>query len=250
VGEPGAASRDAQPAARGVGPAAAREGRAPSARDPESAARESTSDAARRGNEPAASRPPVARVADAQPQQPVTEWTVAEIPAADPIGEPVPESVEPAWAAPFGTVGPDATVAPAPREQTPTTTAEQENSHRSSTAGAVSERDRGVPVDDYPLDDEPYGGDPYSIPESSTATSERAAGATGRVTSRPDRTSVPSSAVAAAPAAAAPSARPVAAASQPIRRAPVPGRYGEAVVREILGAQFIEETALDDGRGL
>jgi DNA polymerase-3 subunit gamma/tau len=28
-------------------------------------------------------------------------------------------------------------------------------------------------------------------------------------------------------------------------RPPVPGRYGEAVVREILGAQFIEETALD-----
>lgn len=27
----------------------------------------------------------------------------------------------------------------------------------------------------------------------------------------------------------------------------MPGRYGEAVVREILGAQFIEETSLTEG---
>ena len=33
-----------------------------------------------------------------------------------------------------------------------------------------------------------------------------------------------------------------------VRRTAVAGRYGEAVVREILGAQFIEETALhEDG---
>ncbi|WP_031260528.1 hypothetical protein, partial [Curtobacterium flaccumfaciens] len=49
----------------------------------------------------------------------------------------------------------------------------------------------------------------------------------------PQRASQPS-----APAAAAPRTAP------PARRAPVAGRYGEAVVREILNAQFIEETAL------
>jgi DNA polymerase-3 subunit gamma/tau len=194
---------------------------------------------------------------------PVTDWAVATIPASDPTADAVPESVEPSWAAPFGTVPASAPVAPAetstpqPAEATPSAaparpagaTAEQPDEpttpgpQAASGAGAVPPGGPvvpGVPVDDYPLDDEPYDdGAPFPDPGIG-------------------RGSAPAAPAAAAPAAAAPAvptkqaaperpAQPTAAPARtapPARRAPVAGRYGEAVVREILNAQFIEETAL------
>jgi DNA polymerase-3 subunit gamma/tau len=194
---------------------------------------------------------------------PVTDWAVATIPASDPTADAVPESVEPSWAAPFGTVPASAPVAPAetstpqPAEATPSAaparpagaTAEQPDEpttpgpQAASGAGAVPPGGPvvpGVPVDDYPLDDEPYDdGAPFPDPGIG-------------------RGSAPAAPATAAPAAAAPTAptqqaapqraaQPTAAPARtapPARRAPVAGRYGEAVVREILNAQFIEETAL------
>ncbi|OII10569.1 hypothetical protein BIU97_10620 [Curtobacterium sp. MCBA15_009] len=167
---------------------------------------------------------------------PVTDWAVATIPAADPTADAVPESVEPSWAAPFGAVPASAPVAPAevvePQGQ-PAAAAPQSGARQpTGTAPAAAP---GVPVDDYPLDDEPYDdGAPFPDPAAGSSPPQRQA---------PGR---PAPAQ-AAPAQAAP-AQPAAAAAPrtapPARRAPVAGRYGEAVVREILNAQFIEETAL------
>ncbi|OII30103.1 DNA polymerase III subunit gamma and tau [Curtobacterium sp. MMLR14_006] len=172
---------------------------------------------------------------------PVTDWAVATIPAADPTADAVPESVEPSWAAPFGAVPASAPVAPAevvePQGQ-PTAAAPQSGGGQpTGTAPAAAP---GVPVDDYPLDDEPYDdGAPFPDPAAGSSPPQRQA---------PGRSAPAQAATAyAAPAQAAP-AQPAAAAAPrtapPARRAPVAGRYGEAVVREILNAQFIEETAL------
>ncbi|PYY58974.1 DNA polymerase III subunit gamma and tau [Curtobacterium sp. MCSS17_011] len=189
---------------------------------------------------------------------PVTDWAVATIPASDPTADAVPESVEPSWAAPFGTVPASAPVAPAetstpqPAESTPSAAPARPGAatagqpaqpttpgpQAASGAGAVPPGGPVVPVvpvDDYPLDDEPYDdGAPFPDPGIG-------------------RGSAPASAAAAPPAAPAQQAAPQRAAqpaaapahtAPPARRAPVAGRYGEAVVREILNAQFIEETAL------
>ncbi|MBT1678142.1 DNA polymerase III subunit gamma and tau [Curtobacterium aurantiacum] len=197
---------------------------------------------------------------------PVTDWAVATIPASDPTADAVPESVEPSWAAPFGTVPASAPVAPAEtstpqpteppapsaapgqsgaategRPDQPTTPGPQ----AASGAGAVPPGGPvvpGVPVDDYPLDDEPYDdGAPFPDPGIGRGSAPATAA---------PATAAPAAATPAAPAqqaapqrAAQPAAAP-ARTAPPARRAPVAGRYGEAVVREILNAQFIEETAL------
>ncbi|WP_065960309.1 DNA polymerase III subunit gamma and tau [Curtobacterium sp. UCD-KPL2560] len=94
-----------------------------------------------------------------------------------------------------------------------------------------------VPVDDYPLDDDPYDdGAPY--PDPGVGGSRGGAGGPAPARSGAAPASTPS---------AAPAARRTPPAAPPqVRRTPVSGRYGEAVVREILGAQFIEETALHE----
>ncbi|MBT1677087.1 DNA polymerase III subunit gamma and tau [Curtobacterium aurantiacum] len=202
---------------------------------------------------------------------PVTDWAVATIPASDPTADAVPESVEPSWAAPFGTVPASAPVAPAEtstpqpteppapsaapgqsgaaaegRPDQPTTPGPQ----AASGAGAVPPGGPvvpGVPVDDYPLDDEPYDdGAPFPDP----GIGRGSAPATAAPATAAPATAAPAAATPAAPAqqaapqrAAQPAAAP-ARTAPPARRAPVAGRYGEAVVREILNAQFIEETAL------
>lgn len=103
-----------------------------------------------------------------------------------------------------------------------------------------------VPVDDYPLDDEPYDdGAPFPDPGAhapSGAPAQRSARATP-----PQAPPTPAGPAQAAPAQAAPAQQaPARTAAPQVRRTPVAGRYGEAVVREILGAQFIEETALHE----
>jgi DNA polymerase-3 subunit gamma/tau len=193
---------------------------------------------------------------------PVTDWAVATIPASDPTADAVPESVEPSWAAPFGTVPASAPVAPAeastPQQTEPApsaapapaparpngATAGQPDQpttpgpQPASGAGAVPPGGPvvpGVPVDDYPLDDEPYDdGAPFPDPGIGRGATPASPAATAPAA--PTQQAAP-------PRAAQPTAAP-ARTAPPARRAPVAGRYGEAVVREILNAQFIEETAL------
>jgi DNA polymerase-3 subunit gamma/tau len=111
-----------------------------------------------------------------------------------------------------------------------------------------------VPVDDYPLDDEPYDdGAPFPDPGAAGGRSapqprggQQAAPAQSAQQSAPPQRQSPPAAT-AQPSPAQPSTAPPSGAQRGGRRAPVPGRYGEAVVREILGAQFIEETSLSEG---
>ncbi|MFS0731073.1 DNA polymerase III subunit gamma and tau [Curtobacterium sp. 1P10AnD] len=96
-----------------------------------------------------------------------------------------------------------------------------------------------VPVDDYPLDDEPYDdGAPFPDPGYGAPIG----GPGQRATVPTQQQRAPDQAVPQQAARTAPPPAPQ------VRRTAVAGRYGEAVVREILGAQFIEETALhEDG---
>ncbi|MBF4597133.1 DNA polymerase III subunit gamma and tau [Curtobacterium sp. VKM Ac-2889] len=245
-----AAEPEAAPAAAAVPEAVSEQQAAKAAPAPEAAPAPAapTSPAPQRDAAPADPTP-------APSGAPVTDWAVATIPANDPTADAVPESVEPSWAAPFGTAPASAPVAPAETTTTeptqpaalarpagatggqpdqPTTPGQQAASGAAAVppGGPVVP---GVPVDDYPLDDEPYDdGAPFPDPGIGRgAATASAAPAAPAQQAAPQRASQPS-----APAAAAPRTAP------PARRAPVAGRYGEAVVREILNAQFIEETAL------
>lgn len=242
---PAATAPASEPAAPAPAPASAPAATAPSSKPATGAA--PTPDTASDG--PAA----------AAPGAPVTEWAVATIPASDPTADAVPESVEPSWAAPFGTAPASAPVAPAQTVQQPdqpaatgadgpaapehdrlTTPAPQASG--AAAAPGVGAGAPGVPVDDYPLDDEPYDdGAPFPDPG-------RGGPAAAPTAARQPAQAAPQQ---TAPQQAAPQQQRTAAAPRtapPARRAPVAGRYGEAVVREILNAQFIEETALhEDG---
>ncbi len=225
--------------------------------------------------EPRPSTPPQAESTPAVEQapvsnDPVTEWAVATIPSTDPSTGAVPEGVEPAWGAPFGSTGPSDTVAPttttAPDAAAPTRASSADavpaagsTASTSSTSGSSASGTRDgqrasagspgaapgadVPVDDYPMDDGPFDDGPYDdgAPFPDPGFGGRAAG--------PAPTQSASAQPASAPAQQAPTQQAPArqAPAQQPRRAPVPGRYGEAVVREILGAQFIEETTLSEG---
>ncbi|WP_420368262.1 DNA polymerase III subunit gamma and tau [Curtobacterium sp. L1-20] len=212
---------------------------------------------------------------------PVTQWAVAAIPATDPTTGAVPERVEPSWSAPFGTTDTGEPVAPTPSVSDPVADAAlaaqlrpasalsggaptaTSPSASAGTAGAPTAAPSGqqepaaapagpvsdVPVDDYPLDDDPYDdGAPY--PDAPPAPAPGAAPGVPASGTAPQQ---------AAPQQAAPqhgapqqaaqsptSAAPQRQAPHQVRRTPVAGRYGEAVVREILNAQFIEETSLSE----
>ena len=216
------------------------------------------------------------------PSAPVTDWAVATIPASDPTAGAVPEHLEPSWSAPFGTTdtgepvvpvtpvsdpaadaalaaqlrpasalggtaarptGADAASDPAPgapAAPAPAAPAAPATPAAPVTAGAGAAAPSGgsdVPVDDYPLDDEPYD-DGAPFPDPGAHASAGASPSSGTPTQRPTPAAQPQ----AAPAQPAPART----AAPQVRRTPVAGRYGEAVVREILGAQFIEETALHE----
>ncbi|MBF4626929.1 DNA polymerase III subunit gamma and tau [Curtobacterium flaccumfaciens] len=263
AGEP---TPTAAPAAEPKAASAAPESTAPPA--PTAAPAQKSAPAPKSSPEPKAAPTASAPQRDQAPAEPapapsgapVTDWAVATIPASDPTAGAVPESVEPSWAAPFGTVPASAPVAPAetstpqPAESAPSAaparpgaaTAGQPDGpttpgpHAASGAGAVPPGGPvvpGVPVDDYPLDDEPYDdGAPFPDPGIGRGAAPAAAAPAAAAQAAPAQQTAPQRAAqpAAAPARTAP----------PARRAPVAGRYGEAVVREILNAQFIEETAL------
>ncbi|WP_439688786.1 DNA polymerase III subunit gamma and tau [Curtobacterium sp. SP.BCp] len=223
----------------------------------------------------------------AEPSAPVTEWAVATIPTTDPTAGAVPESVQPTWGAPFGQTDPNEPVAPAepqrpdpaadaalaaqlrpassfsapaPRaapsgsgvEPAPTDDAATSSDQVTATAAgtptagtattSVATPSSDVPVDDYPLDDEPYDdGAPFPDPGSGAPSGGPAQRAAAPTQQQAPQQQAPQQAPQQA-------ARTAAAPAPQVRRTAVAGRYGEAVVREILGAQFIEETALhEDG---
>jgi len=220
--------------------------------------------------EPRPSTPPQAESTSAVEQAPVsnapvTEWAVATIPSTDPSSGAVPEGVEPAWGAPFGSTGPSDTVTPttatAPGAEAPTraSSADKVPAAGSSASGTrgVQQASAGspgaapvadVPVDDYPMDDGPFDDGPYDdgAPFPDPGFGGRAAGP-APTQQAPTRSTPAQPATAPAQQASTQQAPARQAPAQQPRRAPVPGRYGEAVVREILGAQFIEETTLSEG---
>ncbi|WP_413601507.1 DNA polymerase III subunit gamma and tau [Curtobacterium sp. Curtsp57] len=258
-----AASAPAPPAPAAAAPAPASAAPSPAPQPP---VQPTNADTPAPAPSPAPAAAPVAETAAAPtpetptpetpaPSGPVTEWAVATIPATDPTVGAVPDDVEPTWAAPMGSIGPDDTVAPA---STPTSgpVAETQAALDALKAGgrgpvaqpapaaAPAPAAPDVPVDDYPLDDEPFDdGAPFPDPGPGGAPARSAQTRTAPA-SAPTQAQAP--APAQAPAAPAPAA-PAQQAAPQVRRPPVPGRYGEAVVREILGAQFIEETSLSEG---
>ncbi|OII39702.1 hypothetical protein BIU98_11785 [Curtobacterium sp. MMLR14_010] len=224
--------------------------------------------------QPAASAPQRSEPAPAVQQtpvsnDPVTEWAVATIPSTDPSTGAVPEGVEPAWGAPFGSTGPSDTVAPttstAPDTTEPWRTGSSDAASPASSTASAPRDGQGssvaspgpaapgadVPVDDYPMDDGPFDDAPYDdgAPFPDPGFGGRAAGQAPTQHAPSQQAPAQQTSTQQAPAASTPAQQrpPRQAPAQQPRRAPVPGRYGEAVVREILGAQFIEETTLSEG---
>ncbi|QKS13777.1 DNA polymerase III subunit gamma and tau [Curtobacterium sp. Csp1] len=216
---------------------------------------------------------------------PVTDWAVATIPAADPTPAPAAPAgrAEPSWSAPFGTtdtgepvtpvqvvgdpaadaalaaqlrpasaLGGGASSTPRPHaESIPAVAPAAAETSASAPAAPDTTGSRSdVPVDDYPLDDEPYDdgapfpdpgtGAPAAAPTPPGAASGQQQGTSRQGTSQQHGTPQQQATPRQQAARSQPTTTP------PARRAPVAGRYGEAVVREILGAQFIEETALHE----
>jgi DNA polymerase-3 subunit gamma/tau len=173
-----------------------------------------------RAETPRAETPAVrtpARQADGASAGPVTEWAVAAIPASV-----VPESI-PVTTSTAASATPAAAVtqtAPAP-----------------SGARPDGGDEPPPPVDDEPpyFDDEP----PYD-PSYEPAPTPQAAPTVAR-----GQSASPSASARSAPEQAAPARRVASAAAAPVmtERAPTGGvqRYGEAVIRQVLGATFVRE---------
>jgi DNA polymerase-3 subunit gamma/tau len=252
---------------------------------PEQAAPERAAPSPAAAERPAAERP-APEQPPAHDAGPVTEWAVATIPASDPTAGAVPEDVVPAWGAPFGVVPSDATVAPAgsaePAAPARTSTPAEPTQQPVAAPGGPARAGRGesttaatpatdtappeptdaIPVDDYPLDDEPFDdGAPFPDPgHGRTAPGQRGPSKPAAPQQSTPQQSTPQQGTpqqgtpqpGAQQQSSAPAQQPRQAPQAPaqsggVRRTPVPGRYGEAVVREILGAQFIEETSLTEG---
>ncbi|WP_439692096.1 DNA polymerase III subunit gamma and tau [Curtobacterium sp. SP.BCo] len=246
-----APERTQEPRAEQPADAEPRQAQAAPQRAPEPAA-SAPAGAAAPAERPAAQAPAAPAPTPEQSGAPVTQWAVAAIPATDPTAAPGPDRGEPSWSAPFGTTDTGEPVVPTPTVSNPAADAALAAQLRpasslaggapqpASTTGAVPPGGPGgpgapaapdVPVDDYPLDDDPYGdGEPY---QDATPAAPPAPAATAAAPApQPTQQAAPQQ---AAPQQAAPQ----------VRRTPVAGRYGEAVVREILNAQFIEETSLN-----
>lgn len=154
----------------------------------------------------------------------VTEWAVAAIPTSDPA--PVPAST--ASATPSG---PGSSL---PVDDEPEEVEAAASAPAPPADGAIDRDEPPLPGDDeapYPDDEPPYDPSyepaPYSGPSTPAAPK-------------------PSATVRTAPATAAAPARVASANAAPrvAERAPAPGgvqRYGEAVIRQVLGATFVRE---------
>ncbi|WP_341955059.1 DNA polymerase III subunit gamma and tau [Microbacterium sp. LWH13-1.2] len=159
---------------------------------------------------------------------PVTEWAVAAIPAsADPATSPVavPTAAQPAPTAPT------APTAAAPTAQAAPTAP--------GAGRPVGGDEPPPPLDDEPpyFDDEP----PYDPAYEPVPTPQTAASA-GRAHAHPS-SSTPAQSAPVQPAAPVRKAASAAAAPVITERTPAGGvqRYGEAVIRQVLGATFVRE---------
>lgn len=165
-----------------------------------------------------ATRAPAQRPASAAPASAAatTGWAVAVIPSAEPEA-------------------PDAVVTPI--RQAPTSAPPLPSASTAAPAAPAPASD-GIPDAEAP--DDPWGPDEQVVDHAAAAAAVEATAA----------------AMHEAPPAASP--RATAAASAPAQERPVDARraamddarYGEAVVREELGAEFLEEIALDGAEGM
>ncbi|WP_179297571.1 DNA polymerase III subunit gamma and tau [Microbacterium sp. SZ1] len=159
---------------------------------------------------------------------PVTEWAVAPIPASP--------AAEPAAPAASASSPPAVSAAPAPTASVASEASGVANDTARRAAAAPTVTREAEPTDDAPppYDDEPppYDDEPPYDPSYEPTPS--------RAPSRPS----PQSSASAAPAQATPAPRS-APASAPVlsERTPSGGvqRYGEAVIRQVLGATFVRE---------
>ncbi|MGK3950323.1 DNA polymerase III subunit gamma and tau [Microbacterium sp. K2] len=157
---------------------------------------------------------------------PVTEWAVASIPASE-VAVPVP--------------------APAPVPAAATTPP----AAPSAASAAAPVPERSTPSDDlpgegdeppHPLDDEPpyFDDEPPHDPSYEPAPTSQAAPTAARAQS-----ASPSASARSTPVQAAPVRKVASAAAAPVitERTPAGGvqRYGEAVIRQVLGATFVRE---------
>ncbi|WP_431279616.1 DNA polymerase III subunit gamma and tau [Leifsonia poae] len=156
-----------------------------------------------------------------------TEWATVAIPGAGASGAPIDASA-PTGLAAAPTASPVAVASASPtRSGVGTLEREPEPPYDDMAPPEETE-----PPFEPPLPDEPAG-------DWAAAPTETAGGGAPAVTSAPAATRAP--AREAAPARQAASAAPASGARTPTFQEPQ--RYGEAVVREILGATFIEEQA-------
>ncbi|WP_314651375.1 DNA polymerase III subunit gamma and tau [uncultured Microbacterium sp.] len=242
------ASTSAEPASKEPAPAARSAARAAAPAASSSAASSSTAGAARSAASPS----------------PVTEWAVATIPTSDPSaasssaasatpvpsGLPVdeePEEVEAAASAPVpprdGTVDRDEP----PLSGDAALPGDSLSAPVASPAAVPAPASRGTSYPDAPYADAPDDADapypddepPYE-PAPPSPAGARVPAASTAPASAPARSAAPT------PAAPTPAARALADDAAPRRaeRSPAPGgvqRYGEAVIRQVLGATFVRE---------
>jgi DNA polymerase-3 subunit gamma/tau len=232
--------------------------------------RQPSSSAPSTGDAPSASEPASARSSRPQSRSessaPVTEWAVASIPAASSdaaapatlgSGAPTAPTAEAAAAASIASVpvaaAATASVVPStsvagtssdapvqmPQQSVETAEAPRRDSSSAPAPAAVDE----PPYDDEPpyYDDEP----PYDPAYEPASVGAPVARPTGPASPAPAHTAPASSAPASSASASAPSPSPVRPQSAPVvtERAPGGGvqRYGEAVIRQVLGATFVRE---------
>ncbi len=163
---------------------------------------------------------------------PVTEWAVASIPSTP--AEPSPGTQVPAESA---TAVPATPVQAAPVDPTPDAAARPA---AEAVPSRPSERDDPPRSDEPPLPDEPpfYDDEPPYDPAYEPAMS-------GAPASQPAAPALSQGAPASSAAPAAPASPQRRPQSAPVvtERAPAGGvqRYGEAVIRQVLGATFVRE---------
>ncbi|MBT2475154.1 DNA polymerase III subunit gamma and tau [Microbacterium sp. ISL-103] len=173
-------------------------------------------------SEPASAGPPRAQTRGAS-AAPVTEWAVASIPASI---DPVPASMPVAEPAAVPAAAPAAASPVASSASTAAPTRPSPGDQPSRSADETP-----PPLDDEPpyFDDEP----PYD-PSYEPAPATQASAPAARPASAPS-----------VPAQSAPVRKAASAAAAPVvtERTPAGGvqRYGEAVIRQVLGATFVRE---------
>lgn len=209
--------------------------------------------------EPQRTTDPAADAALAAQLRPASSFSA---PAAESAAAPVPaasatraaaSAIDPATGEPGATAAASPDETPAGATSSSAEASGAMSSSESAPGAGATPSPSDVPVDDYPLDDEPYDdGAPFpdpgaggsSAPPPQPASQPRAV--QQQTQHQPTQQQPAQQQPAQQQATRQQATRTAPAAAPQIRRTAVAGRYGEAVVREILGAQFIEETALHE----